>query len=107
MSFLMKSIIPLPFLFRSRRNGFPKPSKKNWLSGKVSSTLVSHIIKISILPLIISAKESNLFRIELIFRCAEISLLRLFLRIICRLEFVPDFAFSRVSDRPSFTVTKS
>ena len=36
MSFLMKSVIPPPSLFRSRRNGVPKPSKKNWPSGKVS-----------------------------------------------------------------------
>ena len=95
MSFLTKSIIPPPFLFRTSRNGVPKPSKKNWPTRKKSSTLVSDIIKISILSLIISAKESNLFRIELIFRCAKISLLRLSLRIVCRLEFVPDFDFSR------------
>ena len=85
----------------------PKPSKKNWPSRKESSTLVSDIIKISILSLFLSAKESNLFPIELIFRCAKISLLRLFLRIVCRLEFVRDFAFSRVSDKQSLTVTKS
>ena len=77
-----ESIIPPPFLFRSRRNGVPKPSKKNWPSGKESSTLVSDIYKISILSLIISAKESNLFGIELIFRFAKISLLRLSLRIV-------------------------
>ena len=75
------------------------PSKKNWPSGKEWSTLVSDIIKIlsiliSILSLITSAKKSNLFRIELIFRRAKISLLRLSLRIVCSLEFVQDFAFS-------------
>ena len=66
----------LPFLFRSRQNGIPKPSKKNWPSGKELLTLVSDIVKISILSLIISTKESNLLWIELIFRCAKISLLR-------------------------------
>ena len=102
----MKSIIPPLFLFRSRRNGVPNPSKKNWPSGKEWSTLVSDIIKIlsiliSILSLVTSAKKSNLFRIELIFRRAKISLLRLSLRIICSLEFVPNFAFSqyRVNSR--------
>ena len=45
------------------------------------STLVSDIIKISILSLIISAKESNLFRVKLIFKFAKTNLLRLFLRI--------------------------
>ena len=37
--------------------------------------------------------ESNFFRIEVIFRCAKNSILRLFLHIACGLEFVPDFAF--------------
>ena len=73
--------------------------KKNWPSGKELSTLVSDGINILtiltlILSLITSAKESNLFRMELIFRRAKISLLRLSLRIVCSLEFVPDFAFS-------------
>ena len=95
----MKSIIPPLFLFRSRRNGVPNPSKRNWPTEKEWFTLVSNIIKIlsiliSILSLITSAKESNLFRIELIFRCAKTSLLRLSLRIVCSLEFLPDFAFS-------------
>ena len=103
----MKSIIPPPFLFRSSRNGAPKPSKKNWPSGKESSALAPHIINISILSLIISVKESNLFRIELIFRCAKISLLKLSLSIVCRLECVPNFAFSKISDKQSLTVTKS
>ena len=48
----------------------------------------------SILSLITSAKESNLFRIELIFRHAKISLLRLSLRMVCSLKVVPDFGFS-------------
>ena len=74
---------------------------------KESSTLVSDIIKIPILSLIISVKESNLLRTELIFRYAKISLLRLSLRIVCRLEFIPDFAFSRVLDKHSLTITKS
>ena len=89
----MKRTIPPRFLFQSRRNGVPKLSKKNWPPGKESSTLVSDIIKILILSLIISPKESNLFRVELIFRCAKISLLILSLRIFCWLEFVPDFVF--------------
>ena len=71
--------------------------KKNWPSGKELSTLVSDGINILtiltlILSLITSAKESNLFRIELIFRHAKISLLRVSFRIVCSLEFVPDFA---------------
>ena len=95
----MKSIIPPLFLFRSRRNGVPNPSERNWPTEKEWFTLVSNIIKIlsiliSILSLITSAKESNLFRIELIFRRSKTSLLRLSLRIVCSLEFVPDFAFS-------------
>ena len=48
----------------------------------------------SILSLITSAKESNLFWIELMFRHAKISLLRLSLRIVCSLKVVPDFGFS-------------
>ena len=59
------------------------------------------------LSLITSAKESNLFRIELIFRCGKVSLLRLFLRIVCKVEFVSDFAFSRLSDKQSLSVTKA
>ena len=106
MSFLMKSIIPPLFLFQSRRNDAPKPFKKNSPSKKESSTLVSDVIKILILFLIISAKESNLFRTELIFRCTETSFLRLPLCIVCRLKFVPDYAFSRLSDKQSLTVTK-
>ena len=102
----MKSIIPPLFLFRSRRNGVPNPSERNWPTEKEWFTLVSDIIKIlsiliSILSLITLAKEANLFWIESIFRCAKISLLRLSLRIICSLEFVPNFAFSqyRVNSR--------
>ena len=76
-------------------------------TGKESSTLVSDIIKISILALFISAKGAILFRIELIFKYATISLLRLPLRIVCRLELVLDFAFSRVFDKNSLTATKS
>ena len=36
---------------------------------------------------------------ELIFRCAKNSLLRLSLGIVSRLEFVADFAFSKVSEK--------
>ena len=95
------------FLFRSRENGVPKPSKENWPSGMELPTLDSDIIKISILSLIISAKESNLFWIKLIFRCTKISLLRFSLLIVFRLGFVSDFAFARVSGKQSLTVTKS
>ena len=100
----MKSIIPPPFLFQSRQNGVPKPSRKNWPSGKESSAVGSDVI--SILSLIVSGKEWNLFQSELILRCAKISLLRLSLHVVYKLEFVPDFAFSRVSDKQSLTVTK-
>ena len=39
ISFLIKSIKPLPFLFRSRQNGAPNPSKENCPSGKELSNL--------------------------------------------------------------------
>ena len=52
MLFLMESVIPPPFLSWSRRNVVPKPSKKNWPSGKEKSHLNSEIIKISIWLLI-------------------------------------------------------
>ena len=81
--------------------------KKTGYSEKMGrSTLVADNIKIltiliSILSLITSAKESSLFRVELIFTGAKISLLRLFLRIRTR------FCFFRVSIKQSLTVTKS
>ena len=103
MSFLMKSMIPPTFPSRSRRNGVLKPFKKNWRSGDELSNLSSDILKISILTIIVSATESNLFRIELIFRQAKISLLKLPLRKVCKLKSTSEFAFSRVSDRQSFT----
>ena len=108
MSFLIKSITPPLFLCWSGRNGVSNPSKKKWPSGKEWSNLDSDIIKILILPLMISAKESNLFRIELIiFRLAKISLLRSFLHKVWKLKLTSEFAVSRVSYRQSFTVTKS
>ena len=61
----------------------------------------------AVLPLIILAKESNLFLIELIFACAKISLVRLSLHKVCKLKFTSEFAFSTVSDRQSLTLTKS
>ena len=44
-----------------------KPFMKNWLVGKLSSSFVSEIIRISILSLIWCVSNSNLFLVELIF----------------------------------------
>ena len=73
----------IPPLFESRSNlyGVLKPSIKNWLWGKVSSIFVSEIISISILPLIWSLSNSNLFLMEFMFKWANINLLTLSLRI--------------------------
>ena len=54
------------------------------------------------LSLIISARDSNLFQVELTFRFAKISLFRLSLRIFCKLEFVTDVGFSRLLDKQVF-----
>ena len=104
MSFLKKSITPPLFLSQSRRNCVPKLFEENWPSGTKLSNLDSDIIKIQILPLMASAKESSLFRIELIFMCAKISMLRLSLRNVCKLKFTSELTFSTVSDRQSFIV---
>ena len=66
---------------RSNLYGVLKPSIKNWLWGKVSSIFVSEIISISILPLIWSLSNSNLFLMEFMFKWANINLLTLSLRI--------------------------
>ena len=88
ISFLIKSIIP-PHMFQIHLKETGQPKKNGLLQFiKILSMLIS------ILSLITSAKEPNLFQIELIFRRTKISLLRLSLRIVCSLEFVPDFAFS-------------
>ena len=49
---------------------------KNWLAGKLSSSFVSEIIRISILSLIWCVSNSNLFLRELILKCPIISLFR-------------------------------
>ena len=73
--FLQECHPPHHFYFDLDEMVFQNLSKKNQPFGKESSTLVSDIIKISIL----SAKEPSFFRIELIFRCAKISLYKIIL----------------------------
>ena len=108
ISFLMKKIILSPLLSRSRKNGVPKPSKKKLPFGKESYNLGSNTIKILILPLIISGKELSLFQLELILRCKNyFTKIVLFLNFkTYKLRFTSEFAFSRVSNRQPFTVTK-
>ena len=110
------SNMPPPVLLQSNLKGEGKPSIKNWPCGKLSSNLVSdiikmsieplicsHIIKMSIEPLICSHRRSNLFLKELIFRCSNINLLILLMRMILRaflasekvaIEALDPFSFS-------------
>ena len=57
----------------------PEPSIKNWPSGKLSSSFVSHIVKTSTKPFISSLTISNLFLNEFIFSWPNINLLTLLL----------------------------
>ena len=75
-----KSIVPLLLLLRSKQNCVLKPLSLNWSNGKLLSFFVSEIIEISTLLLTNSAKNSNLFLSELIFKRAKISLLACFMR---------------------------
>ena len=79
------------FQIHLKKTGYPKKMGRSTL---VSDNIKILTILISILSLITSAKESSLFRTELIFTRAKINLLRLSLRIACSLEIAPDFAFS-------------
>ena len=66
-------MIPLPYWFVSFRN-ILKLFKRNCLSGKLSSILVSNKRKMSNVPWITSATDSNLFRRELTLRWTIINL---------------------------------
>ena len=66
-------MIPPPYQFLSFQN-ILKLFKRNCLSGKLSSILVSDKRKMSNVPWITSAIDSNLFRRELIFRWPSIIL---------------------------------
>ena len=79
-SLTYKRIAP-PFQSRSNLYDVLKPSIKNWLWRKVPSIFVSEIISISILPLIWSLSNSNLFLMEFLFKWANINLLTLSLRL--------------------------
>ena len=70
----------LPVFLQSNVKAEWKTSIKNWPCGKLSSSLVFDIIKISIEPWICSHRRSNLFLKELIFRCPNINLLILLIR---------------------------
>ena len=69
--------MPPPLQLRSRRWGLLKPLMKNWLVGKLSSSFLSEIIRVSILFLIWCDSNSNLFLRELIFKCPILSLFRI------------------------------
>ena len=69
----------------------------------IEPLIYSHIIKMSIEPLICSHRRSNLFLKELIFRCSNINLLILLMRMILRaflasekvaIEALDPFSFS-------------
>ena len=76
--------MPPSVLLRSNLKGEWKPSIKTWPCGKLSSSLVFGIIKMSIEPLICLHRIFNLFLKELIFRCPNISLLILLMRMFLR-----------------------
>ena len=76
ISRLIYKRIPPSLLLRSRRWGLLKTFMKNWLVGKLSSSFVSEIIRISALSLIWCVSNSNLFLRDLIFKCPFISLFR-------------------------------
>ena len=61
ISSLTYNIILPPFASRLDQNGVLNPSIKKFPVGKLSSILISEIIKISIVPLIWSLRRSNLF----------------------------------------------
>ena len=71
---------------------------KNWPSGKLSCSLLSDTIKISIEPLICSPRISNLFLIEFTFRCPNINLLILLIQIFLRDSLTSDYKTVESSD---------
>ena len=66
ISSLTNSIIYPPLESQSEQYGVLKPSIKKFPIGKISSSLVTEIIKTSIFPLTFSLNNSSLFRIEFI-----------------------------------------
>ena len=77
----------------------------NWSSGKLTSILVSLIIKISTLPLTNSIENSSLFLSELIFKWAKTSLLTWFMHMkfssLLKMTFWEKDAHSLTSEFPS------
>ena len=68
ISSLTNSMIPPPLESRSEQYGVLTPSIEKLPVGKLSSALVSEIIKTSVFPLTCSLNNSNLLRIEFIFK---------------------------------------
>ena len=77
----------------------------NWSSGKLTSILVSLIIKISTLPLTNSIENSSLFLSELIFKWAKTSLLTWFMHMkfssLLKMTFWEKDSHSLTSEFPS------
>ena len=71
---------------------------KNWPSGKLSCSLLSDTIEISIEPLICSSRISNLLLIEFTFRCPNINLLILLIQIFLRHSLTSDCKTVESSD---------
>ena len=91
-------------LLRSNLIGQWKSSIENWLCGKLSSSLVSDIIKMSIEPLICSHRRSNLFVKELIIRCPDINLLTLLMRMFLRVFLASEKVAVKALDTFSFSL---
>ena len=77
ISFLTYEMIPPPLESRPNLWRVRNPSIKKFPFGKLSSMLVSEIIKISVFPSTCVAKNSGLFLIEFIFKWAKFSLFTL------------------------------
>ena len=61
--------MPPTLRLQSNLEGMQKPCNKNCATGKVSSSLVSDIMSISVFPLIMVDSCSNLFLKELVLSC--------------------------------------
>ena len=79
---------------------YSAPLIKNWPSGKLSFSFVSGAIKISIEPLICSLRIAKLFLWDLTFRCPNINLLILLIRIFLRDFLTSDRKTVESSDAP-------
>ena len=80
ISCLTLNRISPPWMFLSILKGSQKPLIRNWPFGKLLSIFVSEIISKSTLLARSFARNSNLFLIELMLRCAKISLFKMLLR---------------------------